>query len=116
MTRPTARLRTLLNVVTLLLAGAAPAGAEAVATPDIHFDGRRFSPAQVAIPAGQPTMLRVTNDSGVTIEFESFALHREKLVTPGNTGLVRLPPLDPGHYDFFDDFHAEVPKGIITVQ
>ena len=115
MTRRMGHLRTLLSLSTLLLAGAAPAAAETMA-PDIHFDGRRFSPEQVAIPAGQPTVLRVTNDSGVTIEFESFALHREKLVTPGNTGLVRLPPLDPGHYDFFDDFHAEVPKGIITAQ
>jgi 5,10-methenyltetrahydromethanopterin hydrogenase len=53
------------------------------------------------------------NSSRETIEFESFSLNREEAVEPGESIMVRLPALRPGKYDFFDDFHQDVPEGAI---
>jgi hypothetical protein len=37
-------------------------------------------------------------------EFESQALRREKVIPPGATATVYIGPLQPGRYEFFDDF------------
>ena len=58
-----------------------------------------------------PLLLTVVNSSRERIEFESFKLNREKVVGPGETVTVHLPPLHAGTYDFFDDFHPDVPEG-----
>ena len=64
----------------------------------------------------EPLALRVTNAGADPIEFESFALNREKVIEPGQTITVHLPSLNPGAYDFYDDFHQEVPEGSIVAQ
>jgi hypothetical protein len=83
---------------------------------EIRFQDHHFVPQKLSIPAGQPSMLKVTNASNETIEFESFKLNREKALSPGETISVRLPALDSGTYDFYDDFHQDVPQGAIVVQ
>ena len=80
---------------------------------EIRFEHHRFSPEKVEVPAGVPLTLRVINTSNERIEFESFKLNREKVVAPGDTLVLHLPALRPGSYDFFDDFHADVPEGTI---
>jgi heme/copper-type cytochrome/quinol oxidase subunit 2 len=84
--------------------------------PEIRFENQHFTPQTLTVPAGQPLSLKVTNASADPIEFESFALHREKVVEPGQTITVHLPALSPGTYDFYDDFHQEAPEGSIVVQ
>ena len=84
--------------------------------PEIRFENQHFTPQTLTVPAGQPLSLKVTNASADTIEFESFALHREKVIEPGQTITVHLPSLTPGAYDFYDDFHQEVPEGSIVAQ
>jgi Cupredoxin-like domain len=59
---------------------------------------------------------KVINASKEAIEFESFTLNREKVVTPGETIIVHLPALRPGSYDFYDDFHQDVPEGSIVAK
>ena len=61
-------------------------------------------------------IIKVVNGSTETIEFESFKLNREKAVTPGETIIVHLPALSPGTYDFYDDFHQDVPEGTIVAK
>ena len=67
----------------------------------------RFDPLEVVVPANVATQLQVTNADASAIEFESFDLHRERVVQPGQTITVYLPALKPGRYPFFDDFHRE---------
>jgi hypothetical protein len=82
----------------------------------LRFEDHRFTPQTLAVPAGQPLVLKVVNSSSETIEFESFKLNREKAVQPGETVTVQLPALSPGSYDFYDDFHQDVPAGSIIAK
>jgi plastocyanin len=91
------------------------------ATPDadvpaVSFHDGRFEPATLTIPAHAEVRLRVTNLGSEPIEFESFKLNRERVVSPGETVTLRLPELSPGSYDFYDDFHRDVPEGVIVVK
>jgi hypothetical protein len=94
------------------IALAAPAFADTM--PTVQFQGGRFEPSRVVVPANKPFKVRVTNAAGSAIEFESFELHRERVVRPGETITVYMPPLSPGDYQFFDDFNHSVPKGQIV--
>jgi hypothetical protein len=98
------------------LAVAMPSFADDAAMPQLRFEHGNFAPAQLNVPANKPFKVQVTNASGAAIEFESFELHRERVVAPGETITVHLPSLAPGSYQFFDDFHHEVPKGLIVSQ
>jgi hypothetical protein len=94
-----------------------PAGAQGDDTViELRFENRRFTPQTIAVPANQSLTLRITNASKEAIEFESFKLNREKVVGPGETIIVRLPALRPGSYDFYDDFHQDVPEGSIIAK
>lgn len=85
-------------------------------TIDLRFENHRFAPERLVVPAGQPFVIKVSNASKQTIEFESFKLNREKVVQPGESVMVRLPALTPGTYDFYDDFHRDVPQGSIVAK
>jgi len=75
-----------------------------------------FEPQTLTVPAGQPLVIEVTNVTGKTAEFESFLLNREKVVEPGQVITVRVGPLSPGSYDFYDDFNQAVPQGSIVAR
>ena len=83
---------------------------------NLRFADHHFTPQNLTVPAGQPLIVKVLNDSKETIEFESFKLNREVAMTPGETISVRIPALSPGSYDFYDDFHQDVPQGAIVAK
>lgn len=85
-------------------------------TIELRFADHRFSPANLSVPAGEAVTIRVVNASNETIEFESFRLNRERAVQPGETIAVHLPALSAGNYDFYDDFHQDVPQGSIVAK
>ena len=74
----------------------------------LRFEQGRFTPQILAVPAGQPLIVKVVNASDQTIEFESFKPNREKAVEPGETVTVQLPTLNPRSYDFQDDLAASL--------
>jgi plastocyanin len=82
----------------------------------IKFENHHWTPLNVTVPANQTLTLEVINASNETIEFESFKLNRETAMTPGQTIKVPLPALNPGSYDFYDDFHQDVPEGTIVAK
>ena len=103
--------------LTVLVIVLLPAGARGDDTViEVRFENRRFTPQTITVPANQALTLRITNVSKEPIEFESFKLNREKVVGPGETVVVRLPALRPGSYDFYDDFHQDVPAGSIIAK
>jgi cupredoxin-like protein len=83
---------------------------------EIRFENHQFTPQTLSVPSGQKLTIKVINGSKETIEFESFKLNREKVVTPGETITVHLPELSAGAYDFYDDFHQDVPEGSIVAK
>jgi len=103
------------NFAIAALAFAVPGHAQSDAG-EIRFANHQYAPQTLTVPAGQPLVLKVVNSSNETIEFESFKLNREKAISPGQTITVRLPALSPGNYDFYDDFHQDVPEGSIVAK
>jgi plastocyanin len=102
---------TVLVAITLKAAAAA-----ADVDREIRFADHRFTPQNLTVAAGEPLVIKVVNGSSETIEFESFKLNREKAIAPGESISVRLPALSAGSYDFYDDFHQDVPEGSIVAQ
>jgi plastocyanin len=83
---------------------------------EIRFENHQFTPQTLTVPSGRKLTIKVINASKETIEFESFKLNREKVVTPGETITVHLSGLSAGAYDFYDDFHQDVPEGSIVAK
>jgi len=83
---------------------------------EIRFANHHFSPQTLVVHADQPLQIKVVNSSHEKIEFESFSLNREKVIQPGESVTLRLPALRAGSYDFYDDFHSDVPEGAIVAK
>jgi plastocyanin len=98
----------------LALAAAAPAFADDPSFA-ITLKNSQFVPSEVQIPAGVKVKLVVRNENPITSEFESIQFHREKVVTPGQEITVFVGPLDPGKYEFYDDFHQQT-RGHLVVK
>ena len=81
----------------------------------IVLKNNQFVPNEVQIPAGAKVKLVVRNENPTPSEFESTQFHREKIVPPGQEITVFVGPLDPGSYEFFDDFHPET-RGHLVVK
>jgi heme/copper-type cytochrome/quinol oxidase subunit 2 len=100
--------------VGLLTGFAAPSARAADDSSQLRFHAGAVEPANLDLPANTPVKLQVTNAGDAAVEFESFELHRERVVQPGQTITVYLPALPPGTYPFFDDFSHGAVKGEIV--
>jgi plastocyanin len=80
----------------------------------ILMKNNQFVPSEVQIPAGVKVKLVVRNENQTASEFESNQFHREKVVAPGQQITVYVGPLDPGSYEFFDDFHPQTRGHLIV--
>jgi len=98
----------------LFLIYAVPAFGEEPAI-TITLRDHQFVPSEVAVPPGVKVKLIVRNEQTTAAEFESTSLHREKVVKPGGEIEVFVGPLDPGSYEFFDDFHGAT-RGHLVVK
>ncbi len=105
---------TAIGYLALLAAFAAPPARAADDSPQLRFHAGTVEPASLTLPANTPVKLQVTNAGDAAIEFESFELHRERVVQPGETITVFIPALAPGVYPFFDDFSHGAVKGEIV--
>jgi hypothetical protein len=81
----------------------------------ISVKNHRFEPAELTAPANKPIVLKVKNLDPTPMEFESVTLRVEKVVVGKGEGVIRLRPLAPGRYKFFDDFHQET-NGVLVVK
>lgn len=76
----------------------------------------RFEPAELRVPAGKRIRLTIVNQDPAAEEFESYPLHREKLIPGNSSGTVYIGPLEPGRYPFFGDFHPQTTTGVIVAE
>jgi plastocyanin len=107
-----ATLMVLAPLLVLTAADAAPADEPVSVT--IAIKDHQFEPAEVHAPPGKPIAVTVKNLGAIAAEFESDALHVEKVIPPGREAVVRVRPLEPGRYNFFDDFHRAT-QGFLVV-
>jgi hypothetical protein len=99
--------------VLTLWASTAPAGEPEVR---LVLKDHRFTPTEVAVPAGRKVRLVVENHDATPEEFESYSLNREKIVPAGGRIIVFVGPLKPGRYEFFGEFNAKTARGWLVVQ
>ena len=81
----------------------------------IVLKDHQWIPSEVPVPAGVKVQLIIRNEQATTAEFESTSLHREKIVPAGGQASVYVGPLDPGRYEFIDDFHTSS-RGFLVVK
>jgi hypothetical protein len=103
-------------LIALSLLPIAPSRAEDLQTFTLLLKAHRFVPAELHVPAGKPFFLVVSNQEDTPDEFEMQSPPLEKVILPGSEGRVRVRPLAPGRFIFFDDFHPETTKGAIVAE
>lgn len=84
-------------------------------TVQLSLKDHRFQPAEPHAPAGKAIVIVLKNLDSVAAEFESNMLRVEKVVTGAGTVTIRVRPLQPGRYRFFDDFRPEA-QGYLVAQ
>jgi hypothetical protein len=110
------------NAVVLLFAAALASSALSLARAEeaaplaIALNDHRFVPGELAAPANKPLVIVVTNEDPTPAEFESKTLRVEKVVAGGAKISVRIRPLGPGRYRFFDDYHEDTTEGFLVVK
>jgi Cupredoxin-like domain len=104
-----------ISLAALLLAFCLPASAQQAASVTVSVKNHQFQPKEIHAPANVPIELRVKNLDSTPMEFESVSLRVEKVVTGNGEGVIRLRPLSPGSYNFFDDFNPKT-TGVLVVR
>lgn len=104
----------LLALAGVLLSHAALA--DAAYEQQLTLKNHTFTPDQVTLPKNQKIKLTLINEDPAAAEFESYDLHREKVVGANGTITLFFGPLDSGTYSFFDDFHRDTTRGTFLVK
>lgn len=108
-----------LGAACLLVSGLGLATGPAVADPPtfrIEFKDGVVTPTKLQVPASTRIILTLVNSGKSPAEFESVELHKEKVLAPGVTMAMAINTLDPGKYDFFDDFHPGTPSAVLIAK
>ena len=108
----------MLRAICALLIGVLCSSVQGASLPTYELiirDGH-FSPSTLQVKAGQRFKIIVRNQGQGPVEFESTPLRVEKVLSPGVTSFVVIHPLKPGRYAFFDEFHLELPEGVIEAR
>jgi plastocyanin len=108
-------MRSLALAAVLVIAAFGSVQAADPAPVSITIKDRQFVPAEVTVPAGAKVELQIRNEQTTAAEFESKSMRREKVIPPGGSVSLYIGPLNPGRYDFFDDFHPAT-RGIVVVK
>ena len=100
-----------------LIALAAPAAAEDEGpTFQIVFRNGAIAPLRLEVPAKTRLRLTIRNEDDAPAEFESVELHKEKVLAPHSETIMVIRTLDPGEYQFFDDFHPGAPPAVLVAK
>lgn len=113
-TRPRPRHGATIAVMSAVLGLGLSAVADEPARIDVTLADHRFTPAEIHVPVGKPSVLVIRNEDNTAEEFDSTALKVEKVIAGGGHATVRLRPLGPGRYPFMGEFHPETAQGVVV--
>lgn len=99
-----------------LIVASVSAHADALPTFKVIANNGILQPARLEVPAGQRVKLELKNAGTSPVEFENLRLRVEKVLGPGAESFVVLNPLQPGSYDFIDEFHAATGKLVLVAK
>ncbi|MEH6951880.1 cupredoxin domain-containing protein [Nitrobacter sp. NHB1] len=91
------------------------AHAQQTASLTVTYSNGKFQPSTLHAPANTPLALTVKNLDAKSMEFESASLRVETVINAKSEGVIKLRPLQPGKYEFYDDFGGKA-DGTLTVQ
>lgn len=74
----------------------------------------QFEPHQLEVPAGARTRVILRNQDNIPAEFESESLSREVLVPAHGEVAFYVGPLEPGQYDYVNDFNHAVKGQVVA--
>ncbi|MCA1326636.1 cupredoxin domain-containing protein [Herbaspirillum seropedicae] len=100
----------------VLLAASTMAVAADLPTFKLEMQDGKLIPPRIEVPTGQRIKIEIHNIGKSAAEFESIELRKEKVLAPGAQSFVVIAPLRPGEYKFFDDFHLNMPQGVIVAK
>jgi hypothetical protein len=103
-------------VASLALPGAGTLRADDEPTFKIEFKDGVMNPNRLEVPANKRFRLELVNVGQSPAEFESMQLRKEKVIAPGVTTTMVIRTLDPGEYEFFDDFHPDAAKAVLVAK
>jgi hypothetical protein len=83
---------------------------------DVTLQNHKFTPAEIHVAVGKPTVLVVRNQDAAPEEFDSTSLKIEKVIAGGAYATIRLRPLGPGRYPFMGEFHPDTAQGVVISQ
>lgn len=108
----------MVGLATVWLVPASASGTRAEEDPvfRIEFKDGVVTPRRLEVPANHRFALELHNSGETPAEFESRELRKEKVLAPGASSTLVIRTLDPGEYDFFDDFHADAPPAILVAK
>jgi hypothetical protein len=111
-----ALLGTLRPALAALVLAALPGAALAQEMPVFRIEMKdgTISPTRIEAPANTPFKFEISNTGQAPVEFESLELKREKVLAPGATSSIVFRRVEPGEYDFFDDFHPEARAKLVV--
>lgn len=99
-----------------LMIGAQLVNADEMQRFELTIKDHQFHPSEITIPANTRVLLVIHNQDDSPEEFESKALHIEKIIGGGKTATLKIGPLKPGSYPFVGEFHEDTAKGTIIVK
>ena len=82
----------------------------------VEFKDGVVTPLRLEVPAKRRFTLELHNLGQTPAEFESRELRKEKVLAPGTSSTLVIRTLDPGEYDFFDDFHPDAPPAVLVAK
>jgi cupredoxin-like protein len=99
-----------------MTATVAIAQAEDVVTYELTLSNHAFSPVELKVPAGKPFKILLHNKDTTPAEFESKQLKIEKVVAGSADITVNVRALEPGKYEFVDEYHEDETKGHVVAE
>ena len=84
-------------------------------TLQVTIQNGRFQPSELRAPVNVAVVIVIKNNDAKPAEFESSSLKVEKVIPAKSQASVRIRPLGPGRYDFYDDFNTSN-RGTLVIQ
>ncbi len=113
------RARRFSTMVAALVFGAVLAtGATAQQATEVQlsYKDKKFTPAEVTVPANAAFTIKVKNLDAKAMEFESKPLKIEKVIAAGSEAVVNVRPQKPGKYKFVDEYNEDIAIGNVVVK
>jgi len=92
------------------------ATAQAQQAIELSYKDKKFTPAEVTVPANAAFTIKVKNLDAKAMEFESKPLKIEKVIAANSEAIVNVRAQKPGKYKFVDEYNEDVAFGNVIVK